>query len=88
MTSSKAAALVLALNGRLVRLAGDRLGAQTSVDSTASSTSWSSPTATRSPVADLDGEILIEHTRPAPGVTCVGKGRPRGPKNPEVSPMS
>jgi len=30
-------------------------------------------------VADLDGEILIEHTRPAPGVTYVGNGRPRGP---------
>jgi putative transposase len=31
-------------------------------------------------VADLDGEILIEHTRPAPGVTYVGNGRPRGPQ--------
>jgi putative transposase len=31
-------------------------------------------------VADLDGEILIEHTRPAPGVTYVGNGRPRGPR--------
>lgn len=30
-------------------------------------------------VADLDGEVLIEHTRPAPGVTYVGNGRPRGP---------
>jgi putative transposase len=30
--------------------------------------------------ADLDGEILIEHTRPAPGVTYVGNGRPRGPR--------
>jgi transposase InsO family protein len=30
-------------------------------------------------VADLDGEILITHTRPAPGVTYVGNGRPRGP---------
>ena len=41
-------------------------------------------------VADLDGEILIEHTRPAPGVTYVGNGRPRGPrpKNPEASPKS
>ena len=27
-------------------------------------------------VADLDGEILIEHTRPAPGVTYVGNGKP------------
>ena len=41
-------------------------------------------------VADLDGEILIEHTRPAPGVTYVGNGRPRGPrpKNPGTSPKS
>ena len=31
-------------------------------------------------VTDLDGEILIEHTRPAPGVTYVGNGRPRGPR--------
>lgn len=29
--------------------------------------------------ADLDGEVLIEHTRPAPGITYVGNGRPRGP---------
>ena len=28
--------------------------------------------------ADLDGEVLIEHTRPAPGVRYVGNGRPRG----------
>ncbi|WP_443689963.1 integrase core domain-containing protein [Nocardioides pinisoli] len=41
-------------------------------------------------ITDLDGEILIEHTRPAPGVTYVGNGRPPGmpPKPPEVSPMS
>jgi putative transposase len=41
-------------------------------------------------VADLEGEILIEHTRPAPGVTYVGNGRPRGPhpKTPEPSPKS
>lgn len=31
-------------------------------------------------VADLDGEVLIEHTRPAPGVKYVGNGRPRGPR--------
>jgi putative transposase len=31
-------------------------------------------------VADLHGEILIEHTRPATGVTYVGNGRPRGPR--------
>lgn len=29
-------------------------------------------------VTDLQGEVLIEHTRPAPGVTYVGNGRPRG----------
>ena len=28
--------------------------------------------------ADLHGEILIEHTRPAPGVNYVGNGRPPG----------
>jgi hypothetical protein len=31
-------------------------------------------------VTDLHGEILIEHTRPGPGVTYVGNGRPRGPQ--------
>ena len=40
-------------------------------------------------VADLDGEILIEHTRPAPGIAYVGNGRPRGSRqDPEPSPMS
>jgi len=41
-------------------------------------------------VADLDGEILIEHSRPGPGVTYVGNGRPRGPqpKTSKTSPMS
>ena len=41
-------------------------------------------------VTDLHGEILIQHTRPAPGITYVGNGRPRGPspKTPEVSPKS
>jgi transposase InsO family protein len=40
-------------------------------------------------VTDLDGEILIEHTRPAPGVTYVGNGRPRGLRQTtEPSPMS
>ena len=41
-------------------------------------------------VASLDGEILIEHTRPAQGVTYVGNGQPRGhrPKNPAKSPKS
>ena len=36
-------------------------------DNAASSRSSSSPTATRLTVTDLDGEILTEHTRPAPG---------------------
>ncbi len=31
-------------------------------------------------VADLDGEVLIEHTRPTPGVHYVGNGKPRGPR--------
>ncbi len=41
-------------------------------------------------VADLDGEVLIEHTRPAPGVRYVGNARPRGPrpKDDETSPKS
>jgi hypothetical protein len=41
-------------------------------------------------VADLDGEVLIEHTRPAPGVRYVGNGRPRGPRpqRTNTSPMS
>ncbi|MBD8518626.1 integrase core domain-containing protein [Plantibacter sp. CFBP 8804] len=41
-------------------------------------------------VSNLDGEILIEHTRPPAGVTYVGNGRPRGPrpKNIEALPMS
>ncbi|MGK9149537.1 DDE-type integrase/transposase/recombinase [Plantibacter flavus] len=41
-------------------------------------------------VSNLDGEILIEHTRPAAGVTYVGNGRPRGPRprKTEPSPMS
>ena len=41
-------------------------------------------------VADLEGETLIEHTRPATGVTDVGNGRPRGPRatTAEASPKS
>lgn len=31
-------------------------------------------------VADLDGKVLIEHTRPTPGVRYVGNGKPRGPR--------
>jgi transposase InsO family protein len=41
-------------------------------------------------VTDMQGEILAEHTRPAPGITYVGNGRPPGtrPKHPGVSPKS
>jgi hypothetical protein len=41
-------------------------------------------------ISDLHGEILAEHIRPAPGITYVGNGRPRGPrpKHPGVSPKS
>ena len=41
-------------------------------------------------ITDQQGEILAEHTRPAPGVTYVGNGRPRGPrpKTDETSPKS
>jgi putative transposase len=38
-------------------------------------------------IADLEGTILIEHTRPAPGITYVGNGQPRGPRR-QPSPMS
>jgi transposase InsO family protein len=31
-------------------------------------------------ITDLQGELLAEHTRPAPGVTYVGNGRPPGPR--------
>ena len=39
-------------------------------------------------ITDLDGEVLIEHTQPAPGVKYVGNGRPRGrrPDTPTPSP--
>lgn len=41
-------------------------------------------------ITDLHGEVLADHSRPAPGVRYVGNGRPRGtrPKGPGVSPMS
>lgn len=41
-------------------------------------------------ITTLQGEILVEHQRPAPGVNYVGNGRRPGtrPKNPEVSPKS
>ncbi len=55
-----------------------------------SSRSWSSADGDKITVADLHGEILIEHTRPGPGVTYVGNRRPRGPhpRPQEASPMS
>ena len=31
-------------------------------------------------VTDTHGEVLAEHTRPAPGIKYVGNGRPRGPR--------
>lgn len=41
-------------------------------------------------ITDLHGEVLAEHTRPAPGTNYVGNGRPRGPrpKPDQPSPMS
>ncbi len=41
-------------------------------------------------ITDLEGEILAEHTRPAPGTRYVGNGRRPGtrPKNPGASPKS
>jgi len=41
-------------------------------------------------ITDLHGEVLAEHPRPAPGITYVGNGRPRGsrPKTTKPSPMS
>lgn len=41
-------------------------------------------------VADLQGEVLIEHTRAAPGVRYVGNGRTRNPDfgDPGLSPKS
>jgi len=41
-------------------------------------------------IADLDGEILIEHTRATPGVTYVGNGRLLNPDpgTLKTSPMS
>lgn len=41
-------------------------------------------------ITDLQGEVLAEHTRPAPEIKYVGNGRPRGPqpKTPKPSPKS
>jgi putative transposase len=38
-------------------------------------------------ITDLQGEVLAEHTRPAPGIKYVGNGRPRGP-HPKVEELS
>lgn len=38
-------------------------------------------------VVDAQGEILIEHTRPGPGIRYVGTGQPPGPR-PQASPKS
>jgi putative transposase len=41
-------------------------------------------------ITDLEGEVLAERTRPAPGIKYVGNGRPRGPhpKTRQPSPKS
>lgn len=41
-------------------------------------------------ITNLDGEVLAEHTRPAPGIRYVGNGQPPGtrPTNPRPSPKS
>jgi putative transposase len=41
-------------------------------------------------ITDLDGEVLAEHSRPAPGIRYVGNGRPHGPrpKTGQPSPKS
>ncbi|ORA60183.1 hypothetical protein BST23_23365, partial [Mycolicibacterium elephantis] len=41
-------------------------------------------------ITDLLGEVLAEYTRPAPGITYVGNGRPSGPrpKTGQMSPKS
>lgn len=41
-------------------------------------------------ITDLQGEVLAEHTRPAPGIRYVGNGQPPGtrPRNTQPSPKS
>ncbi|NVN49909.1 hypothetical protein HLY00_1296 [Mycolicibacterium hippocampi] len=41
-------------------------------------------------IIDLHGEVLADHTRPAPGTKYVANGRPRGlrPKTRQPSPKS
>jgi len=38
-------------------------------------------------VTDLDGEILIEHRRPAPGIAYAGSGAPHTTPRPSSSPV-
>lgn len=37
-------------------------------------------------VANTEGEVLIEHTRPSPGIKYVGNGKPRGPRTNSSKP--
>ena len=37
-------------------------------------------------IASTDGEVLVEHPRPAPGVSYVGNRRPRGPRPTKTRP--
>ena len=41
-------------------------------------------------IANTDGKVLVEHPRPAPGITYVGNRQPRGPRpsKPRPSPKS
>lgn len=39
-------------------------------------------------ITDLHGEVLAEHTRPAPGIRYVGNGKRPGTRNPRPSPKS
>ncbi len=68
---------------RTVTSVGDHHAGQGSTTWSADSTASSTSSVTRTDgdkitVADLEGEILIEHTRPTPGIKYVGNGRPRG----------
>ncbi|PWJ25535.1 transposase InsO family protein [Branchiibius hedensis] len=37
-------------------------------------------------ISTLDGEVIAEHTRPAPGITYVGNGKPPGPRPKTAQP--
>jgi putative transposase len=39
-------------------------------------------------ITDLQGEILAEHTRPAPGIHYVGNGRPPGTRPKKLAPVT